>query len=128
MKLSADNLLRRIVFRPYATGAGPSFTLTLWDTGEKTDPTHYRLAYRLTQVNVDGTRAVLFRGSDFGCPIYISIDSRECVRSLMSFLTLRPGDTDREYFDSYTKRQQEYCAQHAEALCYAVDDRFGTDR
>lgn len=46
-------------------------------------------------------------------------------RPLLGFLTLRPGDTDREYFDKYTPAQLEYANQHAETLpceCYA---RFG---
>ena len=132
MKLSADQRIARVVFHPY-NGAGPAFVLTLWDTGGKTDPTHYRLAYRLTKIDQDTTDpdeavTVIFQGSDFGCPIYTSIDSRETVRSVMSFLTCKPGDTDREYFANYTRRQLDYCAQHAEALACAVEDRFGPDQ
>ena len=45
----------------------------------------------------------------------------------MGFLTLRPGDTDPEYFENYTQEQKEFADQHAEALAVAVMDRFGEE-
>jgi hypothetical protein len=44
---------------------------------------------------------VLFQGEDFaGSPLHTD-DLDETVAALLSFLSLRPGDTDREYFDNY---------------------------
>lgn len=43
-------------------------------------------------------------------------DSRETVAGLLHFLALRPGDTDRDYFDSYTPAQLEWCDAHGEEL------------
>lgn len=68
---------------------------------------------------------LLFEGEDFGCSPMHAIDSDECVAAIMSFLTLRPGDTDREYFEDYTEAQLDYCSQHAEALASEVLNRFG---
>lgn len=42
----------------------------------------------------------------------------------MSFLTLRPGDTDSDYFKDYNETQKEFCAQHAESLACEVQNRF----
>jgi hypothetical protein len=71
--------------------------------------------------------AVLFEGEDyFSSPMH-SIDSDETVEDILCFLTLRPGDTDEEYFKDYTPEQMEYCQQHAEALSCAVRNRFGDD-
>jgi hypothetical protein len=53
-------------------------------------------------------------------------DSDETVRGLMGFLTLRPGDTDDEYFENYTKAQRRYCDMHAEDLSCEVEARFDT--
>jgi hypothetical protein len=51
------------------------------------------------------------------------IDSDESVRALLSFLTLRPGDTDAEYFENYTQEQLDFANEHAEMLSmYAIDD------
>ncbi len=43
----------------------------------------------------------------------------------MGFLTLRPGDTDQEYFDGYTDNQLQYADEHAETLSCEVCSRFG---
>lgn len=67
---------------------------------------------------------VLFEGEDFGCSPCHAVDSDATVEGIMSFLTLRPGDTDAEYFESYTQAQLNYCAEHAEALRSEVDRRF----
>lgn len=113
--------IRRCIFRPYRKGYGPTFCLTLYDTGETRDG-KWRLAYRLTS-----GRKTIFEGDDFYFSPLHAIDSDSTVASLMGFLTLRPGDTDREYFENYTPTQLEFCEQHAEALGCAVCDRFGYD-
>lgn len=120
-----DNILRRVRLAPYRKGCGPTFALTIWDTGclHRGGP-QYAIGYRLT-MHEAGKRTVLFQGEDFGCSPMHAIDSDACVESLMVFLTLRPGDTDREYFADYTPAQIDYCEQHAEALGVECTDRFG---
>jgi hypothetical protein len=68
---------------------------------------------------------VLFEGEDFRCSPLHGQDSDEAVKSLMNFLTCRPGDTDAEYFAKYTELQLDYCSQHAEVLSCEVSNRFG---
>lgn len=47
----------------------------------------------------------LFRGRNYRpSPLY-AVDSPESIAGLLSFLSLREGDTDSEYFDAYTDRQ-----------------------
>lgn len=51
---------------------------------------------------------VLFEGNDFSVPVrnlVWSYNRAQCSNDLMSFLTLRPGDTDDEYFEHYTPEQ-----------------------
>ena len=68
---------------------------------------------------------VLFEGSDFaGSPLH-SDDSDATVATLMGFLTLKPGDTDADYFKDYTPEQLDFCRQHAESLACEVTHRFG---
>lgn len=118
------DVLRRCRFQPYRRGCGPTFALTLWYTGKLDRRGCDVLGYRLT-MSERGRRVELFRGEDFGPSPLHSIDGDETVASLMGFLTLRPGDTDREYFENYTPAQLAYCEQHAEALAVEVLDRFG---
>lgn len=65
----------------------------------------------------------IFDGSDFaGSPLHAD-DSNETLRALLGFLTLRLGDTDREYFESYTAEQIAFRDGPAEWLSmWALDD------
>lgn len=126
---------RRVIIRPYRRGFGPSFTLTIYDglVPTYTPDGKLRLAYCLTEcAGVKRTAGVklkpyvvIFEGDDFGLAPGHSSDSDEAVRAIMSFLTLRPGDTDADYFTHYTDRQREFCNTHAEAVAMEVADRFG---
>lgn len=130
------DVLRRCIFRPYRKGAGPTFTLVMWDCYGtlNDDGNHSRLGYRLTMIldyYGDGEeepyvrkRVTLFEGEDYGCSPMHSIDGDASVEGLMSFLCLRPGDTDAEYFANYTPQQMEFAEQYAEALHAEVDARF----
>ena len=80
------------------------FTLRLFDTGKYHSRGTAMLAYTLKD---KGT--LIFEGDDFSSSPMHAIDSLETVTSLLGFLTLRPGDTDREYFDKYTPAQMAWC-------------------
>lgn len=58
---------------------------------------------------------VIFLGHDFR-PGHSSVDGDQSLRSLLTFLTLRPGDTDDEYFDQYTPEQIEFRDGDAEEI------------
>lgn len=118
-----DYLLRRCIFSPYRKGMGPVFYLVTWDTNRVNSMGKYLLGYRLTMRD-KGKLTLLFKGEDFGCSPLHAIDSDETIVAIMGFLTLRPGDTDDEYFLDYTKKQLDYCSQHAEALAGEVMNRF----
>jgi len=81
------------------------YTLQTWDTGQRAEHGQKRLHYELRTP----TGEILFQGSDFGCAPGDAIDSDQSLRSLLSFLTLKPGDTDRDYFAEYTPQQLEWC-------------------
>lgn len=117
-------ILRTIILAPYAKGNGPRFTLQTRDTG-RFDGTHSTLAYTLSMKLPGKPRTVIFEGADYGVPSHQCIDSDDAVRGLLVFLTLRPGDTDSEYFEGYTDAQRAFCEEHAEALAMASYDRFG---
>lgn len=80
------------------------YRLTLWEDHVGPDGRTF-LRYRFCRP--DGR--VVFAGADFGVPAFSAIDSDDVVRSLMGFLTLRQGDTDRDYFADYTPEQLAWC-------------------
>lgn len=95
------------------------------DSGELDDRGVTRIAYRLT-MREPGAKAsvVIFDAKDYcGSPMHAD-DSDQNVEGLMAFLTLRPGDTDDEYFESYTPEQHAFAEQHAESLSGEVSCRF----
>jgi hypothetical protein len=118
--------LRSMIFKPYRKGAGPVFTLQTWATDRTDSRGQTYISYCLSESMGNGVgRVFLFEGSDFaGSPLHAD-DSDETMLSLMTFLTLRPGDTDAEYFADYTPRQMAFVAQHAEALSCEVMNRLG---
>ncbi len=78
------------------------------------------LGYRFGKVG----EAPLFTGEDFGVSPMDADDSDGACRCLLGFLTLRPGDTDPEYFEKYTDEQRAFASDHAEELSpWAQEDR-----
>lgn len=51
---------------------------------------------------------LLFTGNDFRPSPLHEIDSLEAICLLLGFLTLQPGDADKEYFKKYTTKQMEW--------------------
>src|SRR5262249_36783349 len=70
-----------------------------------------RLAYRFSD-----SGKLIFEGSDFaGSPLHAD-DSDETIAALLSFLALRPDDTDAEYFERYSPEQLDWCQANGEEL------------
>lgn len=95
------------------------YSLKLWLTGCRDSRGQEYLGYALQQ---DGRE--LFAGADFSPSPLHALDSDEAVASLMSFLTLRRGDTNADYFASYTPAQIAFTEDDAEELSLAVEYRF----
>jgi hypothetical protein len=94
------------------------FSLRLYDTGRTGQYGKARLAYRFRDKG-----KLIFEGDDFFCSPLHAIDSLDSVYSLLAFLSLRPGDTDSEYFESYTPEQMNWCQSgRAEWLSCIVCD------
>lgn len=112
--------MRTVRFRPYRKGAGPTFTLNLYYQG------HERIGYEF-RMRTAGASTLLFSGDDFRPSPLHSVDGDEAVEALMSFLTLRKGDTDAEYFTNYTQEQLDFSEEHAETLSADVMFRFSKE-
>lgn len=116
------DVIRSCTFRPYRAKGGPSFRLTMYEVPGYAPTGQKLVGYRLL---FNGK--VLFEGKEYGVSPLHAEDSDEAVAGLMSFLCMRPGDTDAEYFEKYTPEQLEFCTEYAEALWLCVEDRFGED-
>ena len=88
-----------------------SLELEMHETGRFGEFGRYYIAYTLRQRG-----EVVFQGDDYGIPAGQSPDSLDAATGLLFFLGLRPGDTDRDYFDGYTERQWRFVEESAEDL------------
>jgi hypothetical protein len=114
--MKRNKALRTIEFDPYLNG--PKFTLRTWDSGRCDGYGKPILAYEFTM-----NGEVVFEGEDFAC--FYAVDSDAALAGLMGFLTLRPGDTDPDYFAGYSPEQLAFAREHAEALQMECLEIFG---
>ena len=130
--LKTKDILRRYRFNPYYDSTKPSFSLTTWDTYICGDGGRSVIGYQFTMHTFDLLKPtkkkksiVIFEGEDFAT--HDVINSDRVAQSILGFLTLRLGDTDKEYFDNYTEIQKDFRDFHAEMMAVFMYDRFGED-
>lgn len=112
--------LRYVILRPYRKGAGHTFNLRTWDTGRRDWRGQTVIGYAFRE-----GRAVLAEGEDFaGSPMHAD-DSNACIGSLLTFLTLRRGDIDADFFANDSEAMRDFRETHAEPLAGYCADRFG---
>jgi len=96
------------------------YELKLWETDIPDSRNNGRNNLGYEFIAPDGS--VLFKGEDFCSSPLESIDSDNVLRCLLGFLTLKPGDTDDEYFADYTEAQMDFAQGDAEELSlWAMD-------
>jgi hypothetical protein len=101
------------------------YTIGLAFTGQIGEYGKAQVAYYLD--DPEGQR--IFEGSDFYPAPSMSCDGPEAAASLLTFLTLQPGDTDPDYFNDYTADQLAWCeSMDSEELgSWAMDVEEGAD-
>ena len=121
--------VRTVRLSPYRKGMGPTFTLELYDLNQSDSAGRFAVGYKLTEKRPGQKRSrVLFECKDPVCAVFVhsAVDSDETVENVLTWLTLRPGDTDAEWFESYSRDQLDFANSDAEALQVETMDRFGT--
>ncbi len=92
---------------------GP-FRLVIFDTLTSDARGRSLIAYRLFDSRFPG--GAVFEAADFFASPSDAIDSDETLASLLTFLSLRPGDAGEDYFAGYSQRQAEWMELYAEEL------------
>ena len=58
---------------------------------------------------------------------FVSDDGPEARAYALSYAGTKPGDTDADFFDAYTKGQREWVEDNGERLAMLRFDRYGDD-
>lgn len=96
------------------------YRLDLFYTGKRDEYGKHILSYCFFDKG-----KLIFEGDDFHCSPLDPIDSLQAVYTLLSFLSLKPGDTDAEYFDTYTPHQLEWAnGNRCEELSCMIPDKY----
>lgn len=103
--------------RTWTDPDGNGFCLDLFDTHQTDRYGKSVLAYHFYHKG-----KLIFEGEDFHCSPCHAIDSDATVGGLLAFLSLKPGDTDDEYFDSYTTEQLVWAIAYGETLSLCADE------
>lgn len=118
-QMDESQLLRRIRTRT----VGGIVTVSVYDAGP-TEAGRHRIGYVCERDHTE-----IFRGADIGVPAGRAVDSDYVVAAVTDFLSLRPGDTDPEFFDDYNEAQSDFAAACGEELAlYAETLRSSVDQ
>ena len=102
---------------------GSDLRISVWDTARRDRRGQSYLGYSLMH-----GREEVFAGEDFaGSPRHAD-DSDETLAGLLGFLSLRPGDTDAEYFDSYTPSQLAWADRCGEQVAGIANELLESTR
>ena len=100
------------------------YTVTLQETRRRATTGQIKTEYSL----IDASGKVIFSGNDLGCSPMHTPESRENAIALLAFLTLKPGDTDEDYFKDYTPEQLAWCqGDDCEDLAMFTDEEYDED-
>jgi hypothetical protein len=95
---------------------GP-FRLLMWDTGRLDIQGRTVIGYALSD-----NGQTIFQGADFRGSPRDADDSNNTLAALLTFLSLRPGDIDCDYFDGYSPRQLDWAEESGEALAMLAEE------
>lgn len=112
MKNTEDNILRKVRLAPYLDQTR-AFILTTFDQNRTDSLGKNIIGYTFEK---EGETDPIFEETELCCSPMHAIDSDEALRSCLTFICLRPGDTDPDYFENYTDRQRAFCDDDAEML------------
>ncbi len=104
------------LIRTWSDTDGCGFRLHVYDTYQSRYGKSV-LAYQFFQ-----GETLVFECDEFGASPSHAIDSDKTLAGILSFIALKPGDTDREYFADYTPAQLEWASEWAERLWMCKDD------
>lgn len=125
--LDDTRILRHVTF-PASLQGFPNMRLLVWDTCRTDRQGKAILGYAFWP---GPSQDPLFSGEDFAASPMHAIDSDNVLFAVLSFLCLRPGDTDSEYFENYNSDQllwaESYLCESTQCDVGIAEEEHRTD-
>ena len=77
------------------------------------------------QLRFDGRTIFDPESFAIGMPPWDSIDGPKAKAAVLGWMSVKPGDTDDDFFEDFTPEQLDFVQQYGEALSLAREERFG---
>lgn len=89
--------------------------------------THHAITWAATHVRADGTREVVWQAcqSYLGIPGHQSIDGDDAKEGVLHSLSMKPGDTDADFFEGWTEAQIAFGETYGETIALISEERYG---
>jgi hypothetical protein len=70
---------------------------------------------------------LIFSGHEFLAPPGIAENRNVALSEILGFLSLKPGDTDEDYFDNYTPEQLAFAEEYGDELFIWSEELVGRE-
>lgn len=90
--------------------------------------THHAITWQATHVRADGSRETVWekcQSYHLGIPAHQTIDGHDAKEGVLHSLSMKPGDTDAEFFEGWTEAQIAFGETYGETLALISEERYG---
>jgi hypothetical protein len=121
----------QFLFRLIVKLSGGTAIITAWESYERQySSSHTKLDAEL-RWKPAGSRSksllIFERGNTWcGVPGHTTLDGNAAKELVMSLFAMKPGDTDAEYFATYSTFQMEWARENGEELSIEAEGRYGS--
>ena len=120
-------LVRTLHVKPYIPGL-PWFRVEIYDPNEWDSRGAPVVWWRLYKHQKGHKPVLVFDGLEephkWRCAGWFSVDGDEAAECVLNSASIRPSDTDREFFDGYSPEQLAFAEEYGESIGMVNWDRF----
>lgn len=97
------------------------------ETGKRiTSETHHAITYEVVLFQNGGREVVWSPGQSWvGMPGHQTIDGRAAKEAILHAVSMKPGDTDEDFFADWTGAQRSFGETWGEEIGLISEERFG---
>lgn len=88
---------------------------------------HHAITWRATHKRADGSSEVVWEPGQswLGIPGHQTIDGEDAREGVLHSLSMKPGDTDADFFEGWTDAQRAFGEAYGETIAMISEERYG---